>query len=230
MSRILLIETSTEVCSVSVAENGVVLYTQESGEGKSHTSQLTLFISAVMQSAGWSFKDLDAIAVSDGPGSYTSLRIGASTAKALCYALQCPLLTIDSLTILCEGVSENEIKDNDVIIPMIDARRMEVYLSVFDAQKRPIEEKKAVILDSDTFHPYKTGSNKIILCGNGAQKYSHHFPSEDVIVLHTATTSTFMSRLAYQKYLREDFSDTAYFSPFYLKNPNITVSQKKLYE
>jgi tRNA threonylcarbamoyladenosine biosynthesis protein TsaB len=215
---------------VSVAENGEVLYTQESIEGQSHTSLLTLFISGVMQTAGWTYSDLDAIAVSDGPGSYTSLRIGASAAKALSYALQCPLLTLDSLTILCEGVSDTDICKDDIIIPMIDARRMEVYMSVFDGTKIPIEEKKAVILDNDTFHPYKKGTNKIILCGNGAQKYSYHFPSEDIVIHHNATTSAFMSRLAQQKFLKKEFSDTAYFSPFYLKNPNITVSRKKLYD
>lgn len=230
MSKILLMETSTEVCSVSVSEKGEVLFTKESHDKNSHTELLTLYISEVMKTVNWTYRELDAIAVSDGPGSYTSLRIGAATAKALCYAADCPLITIDSLTLLCQGVSNLLINKGDVIVSMIDARRMEVYLSIFTSEKIPLIEKQAAIIHENLFEDYLTKTNKIYICGSGAQKYLDNFGTAQVVVSHHATSSQFMATLAYQKYLLQNYNDVAYFSPDYLKNPNITLSKKKLFE
>ncbi|MCZ2338003.1 MAG: tRNA (adenosine(37)-N6)-threonylcarbamoyltransferase complex dimerization subunit type 1 TsaB [Chitinophagales bacterium] len=180
-----------------------------------------------VQKAGIRLKDLDAIAISDGPGSYTSLRIGASTAKTICYALNKPLITIDSLVILASGVPNDRLSEGDHIIPMIDARRMEVYAAVYDYNRMPIVEKHAVILDEHTFQPY-LGNHKLYLCGNGAEKYYKAFPLH-VELLHTSTSSAYMLKPALEKFLKHEYSDAAYFSPDYIKSPNITKSIKKLF-
>ncbi len=229
MVKLLLLETSTEVCSVSVAENQNVVMTKSNFEKNSHTEHLTLMIEEVVKTVGWTLKELDAIVVSDGPGSYTSLRIGASTAKALCYALGIPLLAIDSLTILSQAIDRLLLTQESLVVPMIDARRMEVYMSIFRHDGTPLLEKQAVILAEDTFENYKNDYKNLYLCGNGAQKYFDNFPSSHLILSHTQTCSSYMAELSYEKYLKKEVDNVAYFSPFYLKNPNITESKKKLW-
>lgn len=230
MAKFLLIETSTEVCSVSLAENDNVIFTEESHDHNSHTALLTMLIQSAMNKANWSFKELEAIAVSDGPGSYTSLRIGAATAKALCYAINCPLISVGSLTILSEGVSDSVLSEGDFIVPMIDARRMEVYLSVMNHQRERIMMDSAVILTDKTFSEFITTDNTIYLCGNGAQKYVDTFPHPSLQRMHTCTSSLFMASSTFQKFKNKDFEDVAYFNPEYLKGPNITISKKKLWD
>jgi tRNA threonylcarbamoyladenosine biosynthesis protein TsaB len=154
MPLILQIETSTEICSVALSKNGQLLYSVESDDPNSHTEKLTLLIQTCMVQTGYSFKQLDAIALSDGPGSYTSLRIGAATAKGICYAMDIPLLTFNSLTILANGIDTLLIGSDDIILPMIDARRMEVYTAVYDKQLKQLEEIQPLILDTQSFTNY----------------------------------------------------------------------------
>ena len=171
MALILQIETSTEICSVALSNKGELLTCCESTESNSHTEILTLLISRCMMDAGVKFSQIDAVAVSDGPGSYTSLRIGVATSKGICYAIGCPLIAISSLNTLIHGIPKEMVGTNDYLFPMIDARRMEVYMSTYDDQCNNVDAAKAVILDGESFSAYLKDNNKIHLCGNGARKW-----------------------------------------------------------
>jgi tRNA threonylcarbamoyladenosine biosynthesis protein TsaB len=229
MHHILHIESSTDVCSVAVSKEDVLLSLVESFESNSHTEKLTLLISQCMRDANISMQQLDAIAVSDGPGSYTSLRIGAATAKAICYTSGIPLIAMSSLKILANGVPHENLLPNDMIVPMIDARRMEVYLSVFDHRFNELQSSEAVILDEGTRQKYINENGKLHICGNGAAKYYHSFPHHDIILHHVKTSAAYMVSIASKAFKEQDFVDVAYFSPEYLKDPNITKSTKKLF-
>src|SRR6476661_4332435 len=148
MALILLLETATSVCSVAVAEDGKLLAIHEESEKNIHATHLTLFIENVMQQAGRSLSDLDAIAVSMGPGSYTGLRIGVSTAKGLCYAMDKPLIGINTLESMAAVIANSS---TSLYVPMIDARRMEVYTAVYDADLKEILPTQAMILDEQSF-------------------------------------------------------------------------------
>lgn len=229
MQHILHIESSTEVCSVAVSKGESLVSIKESFETNSHTEKLTLLISQCIKEAGIGMGQLDAIAISDGPGSYTSLRIGAATAKAMCYALHIPLIAIGSLTILANGISRKHIHPNDLIAPMIDARRMEVYLRLFDQSLNPLSSPEAVILDENTRSNYIQNNAILHICGNGAEKYYNAFPHQNIKLHHLHTSSAFMISSAVTAFKEQQFVDIAYFSPDYLKDPNITKSTKKLF-
>lgn len=225
MALILQIETSSEVCSVALSRNGVLLHCFETAEPNSHTSQLTLLIKRCIEASGSSISELSAVAVSDGPGSYTSLRVGAATAKGLCYVVGCPLIAIDSLFILANGISNEKIQKGDFIVPMIDARRMEVYTSVYNAFLDIIETTSAKILDDATFEKYQ---NKILhICGSGSEKFKENFGSEQTIIHHTTTSAIYMTSPAYNAFQAKQFSDLATYTPNYIKGVNITKSSKK---
>lgn len=226
MPLILQIETSTEICSVALSKNGQLLYSVESDDPNSHTEKLTLLIQTCMVQTGFSFKQLDAIALSDGPGSYTSLRIGAATAKGICYAMDIPLLTFNSLTILANGIDTLLIGSDDIILPMIDARRMEVYTAVYDKQLKQLEEIQPLILDTQSFTNYTQIKH---LCGNGAEKFITNFPDDRLKLHFQRTSATFMTALSFQSFQNKVFSDVAYFTPEYYKGPNITKSTKKIF-
>ena len=226
MPLILQIETSTEVCSVALCQNGSLLYLAESDEQNSHTEKLTLLIEHCMQQAGYTYHQLDAIALSDGPGSYTSLRIGAATAKGICYTTDKPLITFDSLKILAHGVEVSCLNKDDIIIPMIDARRMEVYTAIYDANYSNVVETHAHILDEHTFVDYKCTKH---LCGSGVEKFIKAYPSDLFKIHHTKTSASFMNKLSLDAFNNSQFSDVAYFTPEYFKAPNITKSTKKIF-
>ncbi|KAF2519991.1 tRNA (adenosine(37)-N6)-threonylcarbamoyltransferase complex dimerization subunit type 1 TsaB [Flavobacterium salilacus subsp. salilacus] len=214
MGFILNIETATKNCSVSLAQAGNVVAIKEfAGEGYSHAEKLHVFIEEVLKEAGTTFSALDAVAVSMGPGSYTGLRIGVSAAKGLCYALHIPLLAIDTLEILARRVKITE----GFVIPMIDARRMEVYSAVFDANYNKVRDTKAEIITGDSFSEY-TGICH--LAGDGIEKCRELLP-EGNFVYHSDVTfpsSAEMAVLSYDKHQKSDTVDVAYFEPFYLKN------------
>jgi tRNA threonylcarbamoyladenosine biosynthesis protein TsaB len=226
MPLILQLETSTEVCSVALSKNGIVLYLAESDKSNSHTEMLTMLIQECMANTGYNYAQLDAIAISQGPGSYTSLRIGSATAKGLCYAANKPLITLDSLKILACGLESCKIAQNDLIVPMIDARRMEVYTAIYNKDLIPLEDVHALILDEQAFNSYDQLKH---VCGSGAEKFMTAFKRSDVILHHKKTSATFMSTLSLQAFLNNTFSDVAYFSPEYFKAPNITKSTKKIF-
>lgn len=214
MAFILNIETATKNCSVCLAENGKPLATAEyAGEGYAHAEKLHVFIEDVLQKGGISFKDLSAVAVSMGPGSYTGLRIGVSAAKGLCYALNIPLLAIDTLELIARKITI----DNGVIIPMIDARRMEAYTAVFDAGYNKIREIKAEIITEDSFAEVE---GNVHLAGDGAAKCNNVLTSDRFIyhndILYPSSVE--MAQLSFDKYKISDTVDVAYFEPFYLKD------------
>ncbi len=214
MAIILNIETATKNCSVSLAENGKTIALKEiATEQFSHAEKLHVFIEEVLNEAQRTFKDLDAVAVSKGPGSYTGLRIGVSTAKGLCYALNLPLIAVDTLEILANAVTVT----SGVIIPMIDARRMEVFSAVFDAEKKKLRETQAEIIDENS---YQEISETIHLIGDGAQKLQATLTDPKFVfhsnVVYPSTKE--MSILSFEKYKISDFENVAYFEPYYLKD------------
>ena len=215
---LLNIETATKNCSVSVAKNGEIILCKETAEeGYSHAEKLHVFIEEVLQQVGITFKDLKAVAVSQGPGSYTGLRIGVSAAKGLCYSLDIPLISVDTLTSLANQVVEND----GVIIPMIDARRMEVYSAVFNSDKKMIREVKAEILTEESFLDY---TEKVYFVGDSNEKAKSILTKSNFIFLDEIVypSSKSMSAISYEKFLNSDFEDVAYFEPYYLKDFMIT--------
>jgi len=228
MALILQLETSSDICSVALGKDGICISSADSHDINSHSEKLTLLILECMQKVHISIKDMDAVCVSGGPGSYTSLRVGISVAKGICYTLGIPLLAIDSLDILSEGIVKDKISQYDYIIPMIDARRMEIYHNIISANGQKIVETTPIILEADPFATYISSGNKLHICGNGAQKYYDSFSSNNLMLHHTTTSAIFMTQKAYTLYLSKVFENVFSYTPNYLKAPNITKSQKKL--
>ena len=214
MSYILNIETATKNCSVSLAKSGETLICKEiSEQGYSHAEKLHIFIDEIIKESAIAMSDLDAIAVSQGPGSYTGLRIGVSSAKGLCYALNIPLIAIDTLTALASQVQ----KEDGLIVPMIDARRMEVYSALFNSNKEMIREVQAEILSEESFiNETKT----IYFVGDSNEKAKSVLTKPNFIFLSNIVfpSANEMSAISYDKFLKEDFVDVAYFEPYYLKD------------
>lgn len=214
MHYILNIETATKNCSVSIAANGKTLVCKEISElGYSHAEKLHLFIQDVIQEATISFSQLSAIAVSQGPGSYTGLRIGVSAAKGLSYSLQIPLIAVDTLAALAQQVSQND----GFIVPMIDARRMEVYSAIFDSNKQKIREVQAEIITSESFESI---SEKIYFIGDSNEKVKSVLTKPNFVFLDTIKypSANEMSSISYKKFIEKKFEDVAYFEPYYLKD------------
>lgn len=214
MTYILNIETATKNCSVALAKNGETIICKEIAEqGYSHAEKLHVFITETIKEAGVLMSDLKAVAVSHGPGSYTGLRIGVSTAKGLCYALQIPLIEIDTLTSLA-----NQVKHNDgLIVPMIDARRMEVYSAVFNSNKEMIREVQAEILTEESF---ANQTETIYFVGDSNEKAKSVLTNSNFIFLDEIVfpSANEMSAISFQKFQNNDFVDVAYFEPYYLKD------------
>ncbi len=214
MSYILNIETATKNCSVSLAKNGETLICKEiSEQGYSHAEKLHVFIDDIIKESAIAIADLQAIAVSQGPGSYTGLRIGVSSAKGLCYGLQIPLIAIDTLTTLALRVSQ----EDGLIVPMIDARRMEVYSAIFNSNKEMIREVQAEILTEESFiNETKT----IYFIGDSNEKAKSVLIKSNFIFLDDIKypSAKEMASISYTKFLKEDFVDVAYFEPYYLKD------------
>ena len=216
---ILCLETATPSCSVSLVHDGEVLAFEEDQKGQNHSEKITLFIESVMNKAGISYSRLDAVAVSMGPGSYTGLRIGVSTAKGLCYAAEKPLIAIDTLHAMAFGGKTKAASGNPVLVPMIDARRMEVYAEIFDENINKIEDTKAMIINENSFSEYKS-DHEVWLFGDGADKCAELFANDNRInvIKDFYCSAKYMDKLAQQKLESKDFVDVAYFEPFYLKD------------
>ena len=215
MALILNIETATTNCSVSLSNEGETLVLKEDYSGSySHAERLHVYIDEVIKQGGITTDQLDAIAVSKGPGSYTGLRIGVSTAKGLCFALDKPLLAVPTLKALAHQVKE----DNGVIIPMLDARRLEVYSAVFDTDYNPLRETQAQVLDPDSFKEYLE-QGKVYFIGNGVEKTKTLIEHENAVFIEEKLPSANeMGALAFHKYKKNDIEDVAYFEPYYLKD------------
>lgn len=222
MAYILNIETATKNCSVSIAKDGSTMICNEiSEEGYSHAERLHLFIEKCLQDVGITYQDLSAVAVSQGPGSYTGLRIGVSAAKGLCYALSIPLIAVDTLQSLA---AQAKITDG-LIVPMIDARRMEVYSAVFTADLKQKRATMAEIISEDSFNELE---GAIYFVGDCAEKCKTVMNKPNFVFLDTLVypSSNEMGILSYQKFQNKDTVDVAYFEPFYLKDFLITTSKK----
>lgn len=221
MALILNIETSTQVCSVSLSVDGAITEIKESHTKNSHAEQLTIFIQQLIKHAACELKDLDAIAVSKGPGSYTGLRIGVSTAKGLCYSLDKPLIAISTLQAMAVGMVQQ--MDDDLatylFCPMIDARRMEVYSALFSDNVSMVRKIKAEIIDEKSFLK-ELKNNIVVFGGDGAPKCKEALgKNQNAIFLDEFfPSSKFMAQLSEQKFRNSDFEDVAYFEPFYLKD------------
>lgn len=219
---ILCLETATPVCSVALNSACCTLAKRETEGQNAHSEKITNFIREVMEEAGIGYSQLDAVAVSQGPGSYTGLRIGVSTAKGICYAADLPLMAIDTLEAMAYGMKEKlggQLEPNDLLIPMIDARRMEVYASVFDANLQKINETAALVIDEHSFDDLLEG-HRLWLFGDGAPKLGKLFEGHPNVNIIDGfkPSAAYMRLLAEQALQKQQFVDVAYFEPFYLKD------------
>ena len=225
---ILAIETATEVCSVALATDSENVFTKTITEPFQHASQAAVLVQEILAEAKVDMNLLSAIAVSIGPGSFTGLRVGLSLAKGMCYALQIPLLVIDTLQLLAIGArKEVGISEKKLFCGMIDARRMEVYTALYDYRLRRVVDPHALVLSNDAFGDYRE-EHKLIFVGNGVSKLDH-FPSfAHDIKLPLPCSAEYMIPLALTKLKRQQYSAAENCVPMYLKPPNITKPRKVL--
>jgi tRNA threonylcarbamoyladenosine biosynthesis protein TsaB len=225
LSFILHIETSTKNCSVSIAKSGELISLKEINNGAySHSEMLHPLIKEALLESKLTIKEIEAIAVGKGPGSYTGLRIGISAAKGLCFANDIPLISINSLEILAHSTTI----DKGYIIPMIDARRMEVYSAIYDESYTLIRETKADIIDEHSFCD-KLQNHTVYFLGDGAEKCKETIVHKNAVFIKNAFPSAKeMTQLSYDKYKENKTEDIAYFEPFYLKNFVTTQEKKKI--
>lgn len=223
MDYILNIETSTKNCSVSIAKEGKTIICNEiAEEGYSHAERLHVFIETSLKEAGITYKDLSAIAVSQGPGSYTGLRIGVSAAKGLCFALDLPLIAVDTLQVLASQATISA----GLIVPMIDARRMEVYSAIFTANLERLRDVQAEIISESSFENLH---ETLYFVGDCAEKCEAVLTKDNFVFLEEIKypSANEMSALSFEKYKKSDTVDVAYFEPFYLKDFMITTPKKQ---
>jgi tRNA threonylcarbamoyladenosine biosynthesis protein TsaB len=236
MALILNLDTSTHICSVALALDGELLGLKESREDKSHASLLAVFIRDILKENATAVSDLNAVSVSKGPGSYTGLRIGVSTAKGLAYASGIPLISVDTLTSMVNGVIHDNQVENLILsrnnalclCPMIDARRMEVYTAIFNPSGDMIEPIDAKIIQEDSYKDILE-QNSMMFFGDGAAKCRNILQHPNAIFLDGIDTSArFMVSLSESAWQQKCFEDVAYFEPFYLKDFVATIPKNKL--
>lgn len=222
---ILAIETSSEQCVVSLAQGEHILRTLSNSEEKSHSKKLLCTIEELLANTNISMSELNAIAISEGPGSYTGLRIGISVAKGLAMALDIPILSINTLYAMACAVA-NLRPDYDLYIPMLDARRMEVYTMMIDSQCRIIETPMAIIIEPSTFKEVII-HNRVLCFGSGSDKFQSVFIDGNVDWLaHIVPASESLHAIALEKYHLAQFADTLYLEPYYLKEFHSTATTK----
>lgn len=235
MSLILCIETGTDVCSVGIARDGVLLSLRESDEGRDHARKVGVFVDELLHETGIAPDDLDAVAVGKGPGSYTGLRIGVSFAKGLCYGLQKPLLAVGSLDALVEvaredyeaGIISVDRWEEARLCPMVDARRMEVYAQIFDAKGEALTGVSAEVITAESFAEWRNNGRPFVIFGNGARKCAEVLPGATFVEVTPSARG--LARLARKALDEGRKEDIAYFEPFYLKDFVVTTSKKKLF-
>ena len=227
MERIILIETSTALCSAALAENGVITAYRESSAPKAHASLTAVFVQEILDERGLTIADCDAICVSKGPGSYTGLRVGVSTAKGLCFGCGKPLLAVGTLDTLVAQAHSAVPSPYLFIIPMIDARRMEVYSAVFQHNIQ-ITETSPVTVDENSFGEYLE-QGPCLFIGDGAGKCADVIKHPNAHFCQCNPKASAMLSPAMEAYKEKRFEDVAYFEPFYLKEFVATVSKKKLF-
>ena len=230
MERILLIESSTSLCSVALAEGGAITSYKESSAPKAHASLTAVFIRDILSERGITLNDCDAMCVSMGPGSYTGLRVGVSTAKGLCFGSGKPLMAVGTLDTLVAQAREIPGLDGDLkyVIPMIDARRMEVYTAVFTPEGKQLTETAPAIIDENSFAE-QLEQGQCLFIGDGAGKCADVIRHPNAHFIQCNPKASAMLIPAINAYKEKRFEDVAYFEPFYLKEFVATVSKKKLF-
>ena len=230
MERILLIESSTALCSVALAEGGVITSYKESSAPKAHASLTAVFIRDILSECGITLNDCDAVCVSMGPGSYTGLRVGVSTAKGLCFGCGKPLMAVGTLDTLVAQAREIPGLDGDLkyVIPMIDARRMEVYTAVFTPEGKQLTPTAPAIIDENSFAE-QLEQGVCLFIGDGAGKCADVIRHPNAHFIQCNPKASAMLIPATSAYKEKRFEDVAYFEPFYLKEFVATVSKKKLF-
>lgn len=218
MAFILNIETSSTVCSVSLSKNGELISFKEINDGFTHAENLHVFIEEVIKKASITISQLNAIAISKGPGSYTGLRIGVSAAKGLAFTLNIPLIAIDTLQIITQSALQKD-KSTAIYCPMIDARRMEIYTALYDANLNEQKNTEALIVDEKSVCQYEQYEH-IYFFGDGMLKCKAILQSlkNASFIDSIIPSAKAMCKLSYKKYINKEFEDVAYFEPFYLKN------------
>jgi tRNA threonylcarbamoyladenosine biosynthesis protein TsaB len=234
MALILCIETGTDICSVGIVNNGELISLRESDSGRDHAKKVAVFVDELLAENNIDPQQIDAVAVGEGPGSYTGLRIGVSFAKGLCYGLGKPLIAVSSLAALAAvaiedykaGIIDIENWDTARLCPMIDARRMEVYTQVFDSKANPLSSVTAEVVDENTLAEHRAATDHFVVFGSGAAKCAEILGAELIDVTPSVRG---MATIAEQKFADGDFADVAYFEPYYLKDFVVTTSKKKLF-
>lgn len=229
MAILLHIETATDFCSVAIAEEGQVVACVEAQfrHHNDHSKNLTLFIEQSLKDAGFKLDQIHAVAVSRGPGSYSALRVGTSVAKGICYALEIPLIAIDTLKALALATKAAMHAQGVLYIPMIDARRMEVYYQVFDDQLSELTKPQSLVLNESSFSQLFDAEKNIVFSGNGSSKAVQLFADKKAHFAAIFNSARHLVPLAFEKYQNEQFEDLAYYAPLYLKPPNITTPKKR---
>ena len=216
MSYLLAIETTTEICSVALSDNEKCIALVESEKENSHAEKIMLFVDEVLRQVNMKASELQGVIISEGPGSYTGLRIGVSSAKGLCYALNIPLIAVSTLQSMAWGAKE-KYPNHEQYCPMIDARRMEVYSAVYDSQWKTIQTPTNVIVGENAYHEFLT-QGTLVFSGNAVEKTKEILSQHpNAVFSETKTSARYLLEFGYQKYIRKEFVDTAYFEPFYLK-------------
>lgn len=234
MALILCIETGTDICSVGIVDNGKLISLRESDSGRDHAKKVAVFVDELLSENNIDPQQIDAVAVGEGPGSYTGLRIGVSFAKGLCYGLGKPLIAVSSLAALTAVAIEDykagilDIKnwDSALLCPMIDARRMEVYTQLFDSNANPLNSVSAEVVDENTLAEYRAKIDNFVVFGSGAAKCAEVLGAELIDITPSVRG---MAAIAEKKYANGEFVDVAYFEPYYLKDFVVTTSKKKLF-
>lgn len=234
MAKILILESSTEVCSVALSNNEQLIDFKEDTTGQNHARLLTVFIDKLLKENKILASEINAVAVSKGPGSYTGLRIGVSVAKGFCYANQIPLIaisTLEAMTFEAIRITRDSLHAEEkpiLFCPMMDARRMEVFTCLFDKNGKEIESVSAKIITNTTFLN-ELQNNTIVFFGNGAMKCKPEIDSQNALFIEQIHASaTIMCKLAYESYTKKQFVDVAYFEPFYLKDFIATVPKNNV--
>ena len=226
MSLLLNIDTAIDTACVSIAKNGHILQHTINKDQKDHAAFLQPAIQSLFKTTGLSLYELDAIAVVEGPGSYTGLRVGMASAKGLCFALNKPLITVSSLAILAyQAINQFSIVSNNIPLlycPMIDARRMEVFTALYDHSLNTILPPCAMIID-ENFFANQLLKNRIIFLGNGALKWQQICTHENAYFFMPSNNSLYMNELSFKKFLNNEFADTAYVEPLYVKEFYVNI-------
>ena len=231
MAKILNIETSSKSCSICLSEEGKVLARRYGEEAFEHSRDLTVFIEELIKESDFSLRDLDAIAVNRGPGSYTALRVGLSVAKGLCFGLDLKLISHTAFEILYQAARERwkESQEKGIIVPMIDARRAEVYMSAFNSSGEKIIDEQSFVLDQEQLVKKINTTSKVLVAGDAAEKSKEYLSTDIFEFLPMELDASLMVPLSEVKFRSSSFDDLAYSVPEYIKPPNIVASKKKYF-